>query len=66
MADIQLQIKNPSKNADFQLSVPASATVGDVKARLQSVYPGAPDPSTLTVGQAAGSVIGRPRSARGG
>ena len=52
MAELQLQIKNPSQNmgnGDFVLSVPASATVGDVKARLSASYPGSPAPASITI-----------------
>lgn len=50
MSELELQIKNPSKNADdFRVVVPATATVGDVKAKLQAEYPGNPDRSTITV-----------------
>jgi hypothetical protein len=52
MGDIEFMVKCPSKPAlgDFKLRVPANATVGDVKRRLQESYPGAPEPSSITVG----------------
>jgi hypothetical protein len=51
MTEIELQIKNPAQNldGDFKLRVPQSATVGDVKAQLESEYPSRPERGSITV-----------------
>jgi hypothetical protein len=48
---IDFSVKCPSRPAlgDFKLRVPASATVGEVKHRLQQSYPGNPEPASITV-----------------
>lgn len=53
-ATIEFLVKNPSRptQPDFRLAVPSSATVGDVKRRLQATYPGSPDPAAVTVRRA--------------
>lgn len=51
---VTFAIKNPSKHDDaFKLSVPVSATVADIQARICKEYEGNPSPSLQTVGAAA-------------
>lgn len=54
--EIEFVVKSPSRQSqdDFRLKVAASATVRDVKLKLQAGYPGNPDPATITVSRRAG------------
>ncbi|KAK9830271.1 hypothetical protein WJX72_010725 [[Myrmecia] bisecta] len=49
--EVEINIKNPARSSapEFKVKVPVSATVADLKARLQRDYTGNPHPSLQTI-----------------
>jgi len=48
---LELVIKNPTshREQDFKLTISPLDTLAQLKAALQALYPGSPDPAALTV-----------------
>lgn len=61
--EVEFSVKTPSRpqQGDFRLRLPLSATVRDVKLRLQQDYPGNPAPEAVTVSRRQGAPSPRRR-----
>lgn len=48
---VELVFKSPTRpeTATFRMTAARNETVGQIKSRLQSLYPGAPEPDHVTV-----------------